>query len=476
LDKKVAKFYFMKKQEKEEKENAVKEAESTRSLIELAMREKGKLEEKEGQEQQKNAIAGKDIESLEQMFESSLKEIESLRIRLTQEQEEYARSKEKVSKLYFLKKQDEKEKENAQKEAESARSLMEQAMREKGKAEETALQLFSLEEERQKKARADEDIPKLKAWTNAQNLRADPRFASKVQKQLFEGKENALKRRMKEVSEKNKQATEKKEEMKKQQLKYPPPAYWNWKGFQRLPKGKIFERIAAPRDSDWIRGLLTETMLHIDGCKPASNRGSCFLRKMKSVVVWRIENPFLWNSYAQKKQEMIRINESDKVATPPLSLQENGPFQHEIIDEKVNEVRLWHGTKRITNTTRPVDAIIEGGFDERVANRGLYGEGMYFASQSCKAAQYCHDQLSAHDDTYRLFYCRVLLGHAYAAQGDMVGVKRPPARHEKLAWPLHDSVIAKQGTPNSRGNQAHEEFIVYDRRQVYPEYEVQIMC
>jgi len=489
-----AELYFMKKQEEEEKENAVKEAQSIRLLMEQAMREKEKFEETAKKEQQKNGNAEREITSLrllianeeeetikaneEAAFEKqkakhALRETAMLRLHLTNEKEETVKANEKAA--------HEKQKaESALKEIESLHLLLTKEQEEKVKADEKVSELLSLlEEEKQKTVRADEDTAKLMACMDAEYQSREKRLANKTQsleilKQQLEEKENAIERRMKEVSEKEKQATEKTEEM----IKYdgfPTPEYWDWQGYQCtvMSESRLKKISILP---DWIKGMLNKTMLHIGGCNAAGRAGSDFLRNMKSVQVWRIEDPIIWKPYAQKKEEMIRLNESDGVTAPPLNLRKNCPFPHEIIDEKVNEVRLWHGTKRIKNTTRPVDMIVHGGFDERVSSPGLYGEGIYFASHSCKAAQYCHDQKSQRDNTYVLFYCRVLLGNPYAAKGDMSTVKRPPSRDPTRPWRLHDSVIAKQGTPTSHGNQVHEEYIVYDRRQVYPEYEVRIIC
>merc|ERR1712023_389627 len=76
--------------------------------------------------------------------------------------------------------------------------------------------------------------------------------------------------------------------------------------------------------------------------------------------------------------------------TPPI-----GPalakFGDEVLDkdvrDSVNEVFLCHGTP----STRAEQIAMEG-FDFRLASRGFYGLGTYFASQACKCFQYCKSQ------------------------------------------------------------------------------------
>ena len=53
------------------------------------------------------------------------------------------------------------------------------------------------------------------------------------------------------------------------------------------------------------------------------------------------------------------------------------------IDESVNEYYLFHGTTEAT-----VGAIEKQGFEDRLASKGLFGKGMYFAESSTKADQY----------------------------------------------------------------------------------------
>ena len=52
-----------------------------------------------------------------------------------------------------------------------------------------------------------------------------------------------------------------------------------------------------------------------------------------------------------------------------------------------NEVLLFHGT----TPTKAKDILMQG-FDDRLASkRDLYGQGVYFTTELCKALQYCKD-------------------------------------------------------------------------------------
>ena len=115
--------------------------------------------------------------------------------------------------------------------------------------------------------------------------------------------------------------------------------------------------------------------------------------------------------------------------------------------------------------------IAHQGFDERLSERlserALYGSGVYFTIDACKAAQY-----SGSDATRCIIVARAILGHPFMAQGPMHSSKRAPLVADRND--PHDCVIAHPGIPNgegkgkSKGRQAHWEF-VSKREDVYPE-------
>ena len=113
------------------------------------------------------------------------------------------------------------------------------------------------------------------------------------------------------------------------------------------------------------------------------------------------------------------------------------------------------------------EIVTRHGFDERVAAlSGLYGAGVYFANQSCKAGQYA--QKDAKGEKI-IIVSRVALGDPYYASSHLSQMRRPPDRNAQTwgAGLTFDSVVA-----NTSSSQAHRELIVYDHRQAYPEYVV----
>lgn len=145
-----------------------------------------------------------------------------------------------------------------------------------------------------------------------------------------------------------------------------------------------------------------------------------------------------------------------------------------LLEPGLNEVFLYHGTSSDT-----ADVIAEHGFDERVASlQGLYGAGIYFANQSCKASQYCEPKKAdplylnmgqQKKDVKTLIVARVALGDPFYTMSSLSKQRRPPERSTRTGWKpglLYDSVVVNAGD----NNQVHRELILYDHKQAYPEY------
>ena len=131
----------------------------------------------------------------------------------------------------------------------------------------------------------------------------------------------------------------------------------------------------------------------------------------------------------------------------------------------INEFYLIHGT-----SSTSAQIICEHGFDERVAKLdGLYGAGSYFAINSCKSHQY---SLKYKDSpTVVMLVCRVVMGSPYCTSTSHINQRRPPDNAATPGWSF-DSIFAQQGIAHG-GLQHHNEYVVFDRYQVYPEYIVQ---
>lgn len=143
-----------------------------------------------------------------------------------------------------------------------------------------------------------------------------------------------------------------------------------------------------------------------------------------------------------------------------------------------------------------VDKIANHGFDERVSNlAGMFGCGIYFAENSSKSVLYAHasscpqsgavyiGQTSAcnctgvNDVERVMFLCRVCVGTPHIrleATDKDKPLRRPPDR-EDTGIPF-DSVLGESAQWNKSAKLAFREFIVYDRRQCYPEYIITFKC
>ena len=100
-----------------------------------------------------------------------------------------------------------------------------------------------------------------------------------------------------------------------------------------------------------------------------------------------------------------------------------------------------HGT-----TYDKADSIVRYGFDFRRCHRGLYGDGVYFASEACKSHQYtcgCNRACTCRGER-TMIIARVALGDPFYTSMTLPNVRHPPTR--SASHGLHDSVIANPGT------------------------------
>ena len=196
------------------------------------------------------------------------------------------------------------------------------------------------------------------------------------------------------------------------------------------------------------------------------------------VSVERVENPVLWRQYQHTRAHMqeMRAMLLQDPRYPALGLPiPPHPFGAEL-DGDTNEYLLLHGT-----TFANAAKIVEQGFDARLSRLGgLYGAGVYFTDETCKALQrhYAKPDLSRGGQQC-LLVCRVTLGHVYKATRGLREdalrraplVSGPGLRRKGLP---HDSVFADPQAILPPAVQCHREFVVYEGGQVYPEYVVAI--
>ena len=210
---------------------------------------------------------------------------------------------------------------------------------------------------------------------------------------------------------------------------------------------------------------------------------SC-MGRAKIISIHRIEHRRLWQRYkvrcAALRQEHTSYNVHVRPApiadAPDHCLTENqnvfdcGETLAPDIDEKI----LLHGTGWDN-----ANNIVQNGFDNRVCRRGLYGDGVYFASAACKSHQYTcdrdgHKQGCQCKQQRTFILARVALGDSYHTKQTLPASRRPPIRNSS-SGDTFDSIVVNPGLIQGHHNpeQLHQEFVVFERDQAYPCFVVQ---
>lgn len=195
-----------------------------------------------------------------------------------------------------------------------------------------------------------------------------------------------------------------------------------------------------------------------------------FKKGVQVARVMRIENWHLWMKYCdyvrQVRRDLQKYSISAQAPEPVLpSCLRDLAGKHGGLDSGAGECFLYHGTSLETAVK-----IAHEGFDFRLSKTGgYYGLGTYFASQACKSHQYTQQVTGLRT----MLVCRVVVDDiAYADKVDKE-VRRPPlhAGTQRCC----DSIVAKPGpmAGHANKNQTHQEFVVFDKFQAYPEYIVQ---
>lgn len=169
-----------------------------------------------------------------------------------------------------------------------------------------------------------------------------------------------------------------------------------------------------------------------EGTTEYQNATAEFVKTLKNKVkihsVTRIQNQLLWRFYALTRHRIALRNAGNP-------------------DERF----LFHGARVREN----MNAIMQFGFDMRVARDGSAGVGIYFAvNSSYSNSGYV---LQNPDKSKEMFVCRVTIGSC--VQGKH-GLKRPPNKTGKNKDEYHDSVH----------NGMNIMYIVFENSQAYPEY------
>eukprot|EP00928_Gymnodinium_smaydae_P089122 TRINITY_DN73123_c0_g1_i1.p1 TRINITY_DN73123_c0_g1~~TRINITY_DN73123_c0_g1_i1.p1 ORF type:complete len:401 (-),score=24.32 TRINITY_DN73123_c0_g1_i1:228-1430(-) len=202
----------------------------------------------------------------------------------------------------------------------------------------------------------------------------------------------------------------------------------------------------------------------------ATSTCDTFKRNLKLVRVLRIENWPLWQRYKNHHDQVKRDLRYDANVKPfepraPETLEDFAAICNcSTLDTQTNESLLFHGTS-YDNAVK----IAEEGFDVRQGKPGYYGRGIYFACQACKSHQYAKPR----NGLCTVILSRVLLGDIHYADKVAPSCRRPPAREGTAR--CCDSVVAKPGPMpgHFQGTQRHQEFVIFDNFQAYPELIIQ---
>ena len=237
------------------------------------------------------------------------------------------------------------------------------------------------------------------------------------------------------------------------------PPYW-------LPGSGARRRIEPdPAMVAPLQARIRQTVMH-EGCAGAP----LGISRARVTRVLRVENRPLWALYQARRaflRESLAAAAASGAAPPSHWLVAAAAVQPGLervpVRAGADELVLWHGTSHAK-----AQAIAEHGFDPRAAeDEGLYGAGCYFTDLSCKAHQYSARDAPAGGEKV-LMVCRVTMGWACPIIGGNEKCRRAPMNPDPPGRPF-DSIFGKVGVGN-RGKQVHNEFVLFEGDQAYPEY------
>lgn len=184
--------------------------------------------------------------------------------------------------------------------------------------------------------------------------------------------------------------------------------------------------------------------------------------KIKSIT--RNENLNLYLKYFQRCQELFRkatVNGPCKpLAKPVLTMANLNRQMRGVLEQDINEVYLFHGTKQ-----NRVKVLLRNGFDERLASMNFaklrLGNGTYTAEEASLSSHYTEPQ-----GVRTMFLVRACLGDVFRTKENLNDLKRPPCKKMcKTICTQHDEFF-----DSVLGEFCPREFVVYEKAQCYPEY------
>lgn len=191
---------------------------------------------------------------------------------------------------------------------------------------------------------------------------------------------------------------------------------------------------------------------------------------MVGVVVTKVvsvNNPPLWHEYCGTCDTFaLKALTRGHSLTPMMRSKATETLQKACGDNlfwtsanrAINEVWAFHGTKM--GLARNIAAT---GFDPKRCLNGYYGRGFYLAQESCKSFQYTDaGKFGNNGQEGCILLCRVALG-------EPDHVTRPDSS-KRTPEGACDSVVVNPAAEGGPPHKQHQELLIFDRRQAYPEF------
>ncbi|XP_062830403.1 protein mono-ADP-ribosyltransferase PARP14 isoform X2 [Anolis carolinensis] len=201
---------------------------------------------------------------------------------------------------------------------------------------------------------------------------------------------------------------------------------------KRIAKGE--GKVALPKQWEDMKGLSVKLVLLQQATQEYQDvenrfRHGCPTSKIQKIE--RVQNPFLWQSYQVKKQELDKKN-----------------------GQTNNEKILFHGTPDST-----VTPINHTGFNRSYAgkNAAAIGNGTYFAVNAHYSARDTYSKPDSNGRKY-VYLARVLTGVYCVGKHGLI---TPPPKNT-VGFDLYDSVTDDVNNPSM--------FVIFSDAQAYPEY------
>ena len=208
-------------------------------------------------------------------------------------------------------------------------------------------------------------------------------------------------------------------------------------------EGGSFVSSDAPSVVDTFRQVpwaSQQDMVELKRVLPGSAEWTDIQRQLQATLqtgsissIERIQNKWLWESYVQSRHRLSKKNKN-----------------------VINERLLFHGTSET-----PPEKIYksEKGFDFRFANKGLWGEGSYFAVNASYSDTYAYKV----GETKQMFLALVLTGASYHGEQDR-SLKQPPKKPDSKMF-TDERFDSVSGTTSGS-----EIYVIYDHDKAYPAY------